>query len=219
MIALRYPPRPDRFISAKGAFMLYLMMKQHMAGKYDVIKYNWGMKVTDAAFNKRRDKYFFEKMSNKFHLKDMTEIFLATFIENPNGWAGDLVSDDAMAAHRELLGRHLRFFDIYREDLKNIVYFANKIDVSLGKMMEYNTDKMTSPIFKLLQSGMVSIETFLVLDSFLDIIDKHDNKMAGDIIWQNWYTKLAGYRKLVVINKDTAKLKFIEHVKAFKEQV
>ncbi|APU00687.1 DNA helicase loader [Aeromonas phage SW69-9] len=199
--------------------MLYLMIKQHMAGKYDVIKYSWGMKVTDATFNKRKDKYFFEKLSNKFHLKDMVEIYLATFIENPSGWAGDLVSDEAMTAHRELLGRHLRFPNIYREDIKNIVYFAEKLDVPLGKIMEYNTDKMTSPIFKLLQSGMISIETFLVIDSFLGILDKHDAMMSGDIIWQNWHTKLSGYRKLVVINKDTAKRKFIEHVKAFKDQV
>lgn len=219
MIALRYPPRPDRFISAKGAFMLYLMMKQHMAGKYDIIKYSWNMKVTDAAFNKRRDKYFFDKMSDKFHLKDLTEIFLATFLENSNGWAGDLVSEDAMAAHRELLGRYIRFSEIYREDLKNLVYFSNKVNVSIGKLLEYNEKQQTSPIFKLLQSGLIKTETFLVIDSFLGIIDKIDEKMSADIIWQNWHTKLVNYRKLVVINNDIAKAKFIQHVKEFKAEV
>lgn len=219
MIALRYPPRPDRYISAKGAFMLYLMVKQHMSGKYDVIKYSWNMKVTDAAFNKRRDKYFFDKLSDKFHLKDMTEIFLASFIENPNGWAGDLVSEDAMVAHRELLGRYARFSDIYGEDLKNLVYFANKVDVPIARLLEYNDLQQTSPVFKLLQSGLMKIETFLVIDSFLGIIDKIDAKMSADIIWQSWHTKLVNYRKLVVINNDIAKLKFIEHVKAFKAEV
>lgn len=219
MIALRYPPRPDRFISAKGAFMLYLMMKQHMAGKYDIIKYSWNMKVTDAAFNKRRDKYFFDKMSDKFHLKDLTEIFLATFLENSNGWAGDLVSEDAMAAHRELLGRYIRFTEIYREDLKNLVYFSNKVNVPIGKLLEYNEKQQTSPIFKLLQSGLIKTETFLVIDSFLGIIDKIDEKMSADIIWQNWHTKLVNYRKLVVINNDIAKAKFIQHVKEFKAEV
>lgn len=219
MIALRYPPRPDRFISAKGAFMLYLMMKQHMAGKYDIIKYSWNMKVTDAAFNKRRDKYFFDKMSDKFHLKDVTEIFLATFLENSNGWAGDLVSEDAMAAHRELLGRYIRFPEIYREDLKNLVYFSNKVNVPIGKLLEYNEKQQTSPIFKLLQSGLIKTETFLVIDSFLGIIDKIDEKMSADIIWQNWHTKLVNYRKLVVINNDIAKAKFIQHVKEFKAEV
>lgn len=219
MIALRYPPRPDRFISAKGAFMLYLMMKQHMAGKYDIIKYSWNMKVTDAAFNKRRDKYFFDKMSDKFHLKDLTEIFLATFLENSNGWAGDLVSEDAMAAHRELLGRYIRFSEIYREDLKNLVYFSNKVNVPIGKLLDYNEKQQTSPIFKLLQSGLIKTETFLVIDSFLGIIDKIDEKMSADIIWQNWHTKLVNYRKLVVINNDIAKAKFIQHVKEFKAEV
>lgn len=219
MIALRYPPRPDRFISAKGAFMLYLMMKQHMAGKYDIIKYSWNMKVTDAAFNKRRDKYFFDKMSDKFHLKDLTEIFLATFLENSNGWAGDLVSEDAMAAHRELMGRYIRFSEIYREDLKNLVYFSNKVNVPIGKLLEYNEKQQTSPIFKLLQSGLIKTETFLVIDSFLGIIDKIDEKMSADIIWQNWHTKLVNYRKLVVINNDIAKAKFIQHVKEFKAEV
>lgn len=219
MIALRYPPRPDRFISAKGAFMLYLMMKQHMAGKYDIIKYSWNMKVTDAAFNKRRDKYFFDKMSDKFHLKDLTEIFLATFLENSSGWAGDLVSEDAMTAHRELLGKYIRFSEIYREDLKNLVYFSNKVNVPIGKLLEYNEKQQTSPIFKLLQSGLIKTETFLVIDSFLGIIDKIDEKMSADIIWQNWHTKLVNYRKLVVINNDIAKAKFVQHVKEFKAEV
>lgn len=199
--------------------MLYLMMKQHMAGKYDIIKYSWNMKVTDAAFNKRRDKYFFDKMSDKFHLKDLTEIFLATFLENSNGWAGDLVSEDAMAAHRELLGRYIRFSEIYREDLKNLVYFSNKVNVPIGKLLEYNEKQQTSPIFKLLQSGLIKTETFLVIDSFLGIIDKIDEKMSADIIWQNWHTKLVNYRKLVVINNDIAKAKFIQHVKEFKAEV
>ncbi|QBX32649.1 hypothetical protein Asfd1_23 [Aeromonas phage Asfd_1] len=216
MIALRYPPRPDRFVSAKSAFMLYLMMKQHMAGKYDVIKYSWGMKVTDAAFNKRRDKYFFEKMSNNLHLKDMTEMFLATFIENPAGWAGDLVSEDAKVAHRELMGRYIRINDIYREDIKNIVYFSDKLNITLGKLFEYDTKNCTSPVFKLLQSGMIKIETFLILDSFLGIIDKHEAAMHGDIVWQKWATTLTAYRKLVTINKDVGKTKFIELVKQFR---
>ncbi|ADM79621.1 DNA helicase loader [Aeromonas phage phiAS4] len=85
--------------------------------------------------------------------------------------------------------------------------------------MEYNEKQQTSPIFKLLQSGLIKTETFLVIDSFLGIIDKIDEKMSADIIWQNWHTKLVNYRKLVVINNDIAKAKFIQHVKEFKAEV
>ena len=82
--------------------------------------------------------------------------------------------------------------------------------------MEYNKKVQTSYIFKLLQSNVIGFETFLLLDSFLDLINKHDESSAavgGDLIWSNYSVKLNAYKKLVVIDKAAAKNLFIKTVK------
>lgn len=51
-----------------AVYKLYLVMKNHFAGKYDAIKYKWEIKITEKAFEKRRDKYF-SKVSRKVYIQ------------------------------------------------------------------------------------------------------------------------------------------------------
>lgn len=212
LLKLRLPPRPERMISGKGVFMVYLMLKNQMQGKYDVIKYNWGIKVSDAAFNKRRDKYFFNNLSQKFNLGELVHLFTSNLVMNQNAWIGEIADADAMTFYREQKGRLLRMKDIYTEDIKSIVYFAEKVNVPLKEIFEYNKNTSTSYVFKLLQSQLISFETFLILDSFLDIINNHD-KASEDLVWSSYSTKLNGLKKLMYINRDLAKQMFVETVK------
>lgn len=209
---LRMPPRPERYVNPKSVFMLYLMVKNHMAGKYDIVKYNWGMRVSDQAFNKRRDKYFFANLSEKYKLSELTVLFVSNLVANQDAWIGDISDADALSFYREYQGKFLRLNTLFEDDVKNIIYFANKVNVSLKEIFEYNTNTSTSYVFKLLQSGLISFETFLLLDSFLDLINKHD-ALANDLIWANYSTKLTAYKKLTLINTIEAKKKFIEIVK------
>ncbi len=70
----------------------------------------------------------------------------------------------------------------------------------------------TSYIFKLLQSNVISFETFCLLDSFLDIINKHDEQ-TNDLVWEKYSTKLNAYKKILNIDSLEARKLFIETVK------
>lgn len=215
ILELRQPPRPERYISPKGVFMLYNMLRMHMSGKYDVIKYNWTIKVSDKAFNKRRDKYFFQSLSQKYSLAELTTMFTSNLVANQDAWIGEISDADAQVFYREYIGKLMRIDNVYEEDIKSIVYFANKINVSLRDILEYNTNTSTSYIFKLLQSNLISFETFLLIDSFMGIIEQHDS-IANDLIWSNYSVKLSAYKKLLLINREDAKLKFISVVQQCK---
>lgn len=209
------PPNNARYINGKSVYLLYLMMKQHFNGKYDVIKYHWTMRISDQAYNKRRDKYFFEKLSEKHMLKELTLIFMSNLVANQDAWIGDISDADAMVFYREYIGRLKRMKTQYEDDIKNIYYFSQKVGESLSGIFEYNIKGDSSYIFKLLQSNVISFETFILLDSFLNIINKHDDS-TNNLVWSNFSTKLNAYKKILDVDANEAKRVFMEVIKSCK---
>ncbi|EFW1994722.1 hypothetical protein 348Ecol098PP_00210 [Escherichia phage 348Ecol098PP] len=216
MIKIRMPPDGERYINGKSVYKLYLMCKNHFGGRYDVIKYNWCMRVSDNAYQKRRDKYFFEKLAEKYKLKELTLIFISNLVANQDAWIGEISDADALVFYREYIGRLKQAKETFAEDVRNIYYFSKKVEVSaLQEIFDYNNKVQSSYIFKLLQSNIISFETFLLLDSFLNIIDKHD-ELTDNLVWQNYSTKLKAYRKILQIDRNAAKKLFIETIKSCK---
>lgn len=215
MIELCLPTNNARRIDGKSVFKLYLQLKGHFNGKYDVVKYNWSMKLSDAAYQKRRDKMFFERLSSRHTLKDLCLIFISNLVANQNAWIGEISDSDALVFYREYVGRLSQVETRYIEDLKNIYYFSEKIGIkALQEIFMYNEKISSSYVFKLLQNDIISFETFVILDSFLDIInnmDKHD-----DIVWESYSKRLSGYRKLLTVDAIKAKSVFVETIKSCK---
>lgn len=213
MIKIRMPTNNNRMVNGKSVYTLYLAIKQHFNGRYDVVKYNWVMRVSDAAYQKRRDKYFFEKLSDKYTLKELTLIFMSNLVANQDAWIGDISDADALVFYREYIGRLKRIKEQFKDDIKNIYYFSQKVEVkALSEIFEYNNKVQSSYIFKLLQSNVISFETFILLDSFLDIINKHDDQ-TNDLVWSKYSTKLNAYKKILIIDSAEARKLFIETVK------
>jgi hypothetical protein len=139
------PAGGERYIDGKSVYKLYLMIKQHMNGKYDVIKYNWCMRVSDAAYQKRRDKYFFQKLSEKYKLKELALIFISNLVANQDAWIGDISDADALVFYREYIGRLKQIKFKFEEDIRNIYYFSKKVEVSAFKeIFEYNQKVLVS---------------------------------------------------------------------------
>lgn len=213
MITIRMPKNNNRLINGKSVYCLYLAIKQHFNGRYDVVKYNWVMRVSDSAYQKRRDKYFFEKLSDKYTLKELVLIFMSNLVANQDAWIGDISDADALVFYREYIGRLKRIKQVFEDDIKNIYYFSKKVEVkSLQEIFDYNNKANTSYIFKLLQSNVISFETFILLDSFLDIINKHDEQ-TNDLVWSKYSTKLNAYKKILNIDSQEARKMFIEVIK------
>ncbi|QJT71720.1 DNA helicase loader [Shewanella phage Thanatos-1] len=215
MISLMLPPEPSRHVSPKSVFMLYIELKQHLLGKYDVVKYQWRINISDNAYQKRKDKYFFERLSKLYTLKELTILFVSNLVGNQDAWIGEISDSDALVFYREYIGKFQNIKDVYISDIKNIVYFSKKVECNLGQIFEFNEKNNSSYIFRLLQSNVISYETFMLLDSFMDIINKHD-EITDDLIWMTHSTKLNSYRTLLKIDKNIAKSIFIDTIKTCK---
>ena len=82
-------------MSPYDVYITYLAMKKHFTdAKFDFFRYNGKTRASVAAFNKRKDKYFFERMSRKLSDDEVKMYFIANFIatENPSAvWVGEIM--------------------------------------------------------------------------------------------------------------------------------
>ena len=66
-------------------YQTYLSMKSHFTNrKYDFFKYGGKSRATIASFNRRKDKYWFEKTSRKYSDEEIQNFLLANFVSTDN---------------------------------------------------------------------------------------------------------------------------------------
>jgi hypothetical protein len=84
-------------ISGYEAFGLYQSLKLHFTtDSYDYFKYNGKTNVTVTAFENRKDKYHFYKLSRKYTNKeDLINFIVANLIEDEKSWVGALLQEEA----------------------------------------------------------------------------------------------------------------------------
>ena len=74
----------------------YLSLKNHFTNpKYDFFRYGAKTRATVASFNKRKDKYWFEKTSRKYSDNEVVQFLVSNFIsaDNPqNLWIGEIIN-------------------------------------------------------------------------------------------------------------------------------
>ena len=77
-------------------YQTYLSMKSHFTNrKYDFFKYGGKSRATVSSFNKRKDKYWFEKTSRKYSDQEITDFLLSNFVHTDapqNLWIGEIIN-------------------------------------------------------------------------------------------------------------------------------
>lgn len=218
LFRIRQPDDVNTYVTGKSVLMLFKALSGHFKGTYDAIKYKYKGRVSNNEYAKHRSKAFFDRVSTRFKLYELVLLFTSNLVSNPDAWIGEIINTDAVNHYRDYIIRIKNLESIYRDDIRNIFYFSQQVEVnSLKEVFDYNTKHNTSYILKLLQTDVIKYETFLLLDSFLSIIEEHDDK-SSDIIWKNSYSpRLRGYRELAIIDKENARKIFIEVISESKK--
>ena len=78
-------------------YVKYVAMKQHFTrDNFDYQKYGGKTRASISSFNKRKDRYFFEKMSRKFNDEEVVDFFIANFTlcDDPQSlWIGEIIKE------------------------------------------------------------------------------------------------------------------------------
>jgi hypothetical protein len=164
---------------------------------YDIIKYNWKTKASISAYNKRKDRYFFEKLSRKYTEQEIKEFFISNFshTENVNGvYIADLI-DSGEAVYSEWKRYTQSLFYNFKTELD--VFFSH---IKLNEILHCEDNQHSLLIKKYLQK-VISIETLVIFNQIFNYVIKYDS-ILNDPVWDNISLKIKKYSPFVCINKD-----------------
>ena len=181
-------------------YQSYLSMKSHFTNrKYDFFRYGGKSRATIASFNKRKDKYWFEKTSRKYSDEEIVNFLLANFVttDNPNNlWIGEIINSGERT-YAEWTKRQQSISYLFKEE-------SNKL-LEENQLQElFECGKGHPLILKRFLGGDISLETFVIFDIIFSFSKKFDEKLL-DPVWETVSMKVRKYKPFLSINVSNFK--------------
>ena len=173
----------------------YLSLKNHFTNpKYDFFKYGAKTRASITSFNKRKDKYFFEKTSRKYSDKEVLDFLVSNFVaaDNPqNLWIGEIISSGERT-YADWMKRQQSLTYLFKEQSAEL-FLETKLDDAL------NCSKGHPPVLKRFLSGKLSLETLTIYDKIFHFSKKFDEKLI-DPVWETVSLKIKKYNPFLNID-------------------
>ena len=170
-------------------------MKSHFTNrKYDFFKYGGKSRATMASFNKRKDKYWFEKTSRKYSDEEVLNFLLANFVstDNPqNLWIGEIINSGERN-YSQWMKRKQSLTYLFKEQSNELLFNKNLNEV-------FDCSKGHPPILKKYLGGEISLETFIILEKVFSFVKNFDKKLT-DPVWETVSLKIKKYIPFLNIN-------------------
>ena len=171
-------------------YSTYTALKLHFTTDYDYFKYNGKCNVTVESFNKRRERFFFKKLSREYNSKELVDFLVSNFSSNINMWIGDAFGERCVSTYREWKKRIESLQYIFRSDCTSIMDDDPKSFDNLFEII----DVQHPPIFRHVLSKKISIETFIMLDDILGFIPKFNKELQDTIVWPDYFKMCVKYK-------------------------
>ena len=176
-------------------YQSYLSMKSHFTNrKYDFFRYGGKSRATMSSFNKRKDKYWFEKKSRKYSDGEIVDFLLANFVttDNPkNLWIGEIINSGERT-YADWMRRKQSISYLFKEESEKLLEESN-----LEQLFECK--KGHPIILKRFLGGDISLETFVIYDIIFSFSEKFDEKLF-DPVWETVSLKIRKYKPFLNIN-------------------
>ena len=176
-------------------YQSYLSMKSHFTNpKYDFFRYGGKSRATMSSFNKRKDKYWFEKTSRKYSDEEVLNFLLANFVntDNPqNLWIGEIINSGERT-YAEWMRRRQSLTYIFKEQSEKLLS-----EIELEEL--FSCSKGHPLILKKYLGGEVSLETFVILEKIFSFGKDFDKKL-DDPVWESVSLKIKKYIPFININ-------------------
>lgn len=189
-------------------YKLFLSLKNHFTkDSYDYFKYCGKSRVSIDSFNKRKDKYFFERLSRKKSNEEIIYFFVANFVntDNPNSVYISELMRSGEDVYIEWSRRTQSLFYMFKTEIQ--VFLSGG---EFNSFFKCSTGKHPEIIKKYLQN-LISMETLVILDIILNYSKEYDNKL-DDPLWELLSMKIKKYKPFLSIEVD-------KYVKVMKELI
>jgi len=176
-------------------YQTYLSMKSHFTNrKYDFFKYGGKSRATMSSFNKRKDKYWFEKTSRKYSDEQVLDFLLANFVnaDTPqNLWIGEIINSGERT-YAEWMRRKQSMTYIFKEQSQKLLSENDLEEV-------FKCSKGHPPLLKKYLGGEISLETLTILEKVFSFVENFDKKLK-DPVWETVSLKVKKYIPFLNIN-------------------
>ncbi len=176
-------------------YQTYLSMKSHFTNsKYDFFKYGGKSRATVTSFNKRKDKYWFEKTSRKYSDKEIVDFLLANFVSTDNVqnlWIGEIINSGERT-YADWMRRQQSLTYLFKEQSTEL-FSENELETV------FNCSKGHPIVLKRFLSGKLSPETFVIYDKIFSIVKDFDKKLL-DPVWETVSLKIKKYNPFLNID-------------------
>lgn len=182
-------------VSPFETYQHYLSLKNHFTNpKYDFFKYGAKTRASITSFNKRKDKYWFEKTSRKYSDKEVVDFLVSNFTatDNPqNLWIGEIINSGERN-YADWMKRQQSLTYLFKEQ-SNELLSENELETL------FNCTKGHPLILKKFLSGSVSLETLTIFDKVFHFSKNFDKKL-DDPVWESVSLKLKKYSPFLNID-------------------
>lgn len=168
------------------AYELFQALKRHFTQeKFDFFKYRGHINTSKEAFENRKDKWHFYKLSRKFGTKqELTDFLIANFLDNENIWVNNLLVEEA----------DIRYIE-YKKVMQSLAYTFENDCISLFEDCKEPNDLLVTkgdyPILltKALRKE-IHIQTLVLLNNILGFVPMWSKTITDTIRWPNYHIKM-----------------------------
>jgi hypothetical protein len=184
-------------------FSLYQSLKLHFTtDSYDYFKYGGKSKISVDAFENRKDKYHFYKLSRRLQSKDdMVDFIVAQFVNDEYAWIGNMLDEqsDAIYRQRQKVIQSLGY--IFESDCHKIFDDVDDPNVILQSESGDYPILLTKVMRK-----EIEIESFCIINNLLGFVPIWTHKIVDTIRWPEYRKKVVKYTPFVPFDKTKYKL-------------
>lgn len=188
-------------MSPFDCYKSYLAFKNHFCKEsYDYFKYCGRSRASLDSFHKRKDRYFFERMSRQKSDEEIKAYFVANFVEcsDPQSlWIGEIIQTGE-DTYTNWLRKSQSLFYLFKTEAE---VFLHKD--SFEKLFEIKNNQHPEILKKYFQKA-ISLETMVILNMILGYVKNFDKKMT-DPVWETVSLRIRKYEPF--LNIDVAKYK------------
>lgn len=183
------------------AYLDYMAIRSHFtSASYDYFKYSGKVNTTPAAFERRKDKHLFAKLSR---FKDRKNLILANAADGASLWLGDILGEQGKTIYNEWRKRQEALTYTFKQDIAKLKSNFNE---------NFKVPEHSHPyILSLYLVNDICIESITILLDLTKATANWDKHMPDDLMWADVSKLTKKYTPFLSYDKKKFKRLLLEH--------
>ena len=196
-------------------YKIYLAIKLHFTSKnqsYDFHKHNGRTTARLETFTKRRDRYYFHRLSKSYDNKSIVNYFLSNFVSNTNLWVGDIIGKAGDEHYKQWSKKIESLHYYYEQDIDYIIERMTTKDIKFNDLF-VSVNGQHPAIVKMFLAKKINFETLIILDDILRFTKKLNKNIKEKVLWPKLFDRMKRYKPFLSYNITKYKISLRDKMK------